>query len=154
VDPETSVARVERWVAIAVIALSIAGFVALLLAVPPFFLTFDEAKYIGIGYNLVDGLGPRTPFGDYFLSHAPAWSAMLVLPETWFGIDPLDTGHVLNGLAGAGLIGLTAVLGWRIRPAVGGLAAAGFLGVTNLQDLTRTARLDPGAPLRRVPAGR
>jgi hypothetical protein len=125
-----------------------AVFGVLLLLVPPFFLSFDEAKYIGIGYNLVDGLGPRTPFGDYFLPHAPVWSALLVLPNAWFGLDPLVTGHVLNGIAGIALIGLTAALGWRIRPAVGGIAAVGLLGVTYVQDLTRTARLDvPAAAL-------
>ncbi len=145
-EPPTGVA--ERRVAIAVVAASIVVFAALLLLVPPFFLSFDEAKYIGIGYNLLDGLGPRTPFGDYFLPHAPVWSAVLVLPDAWFRIDPLDTGHVLNGIAGAALLGLSAALGWRVRPAVGGIAAVGLLGVTYLHDLTRTARLDvPAAAL-------
>jgi hypothetical protein len=148
VDLQASRGVAERRVAIVVATASIVVFGTLLLLVPPFFLSFDEAKYIGIGYNLIDGLGPRTPFGDYFLPHAPVWSALLVVPNAWFGLDPLDTGHVLNGIAGIALLGLTALLGWRIRPAVGGIAAVGLLGVTYLHDLTRTARLDvPAAAL-------
>ena len=96
VHPDAVTSRTERRVSLAVIAVGIVVFVALLLAVPPFFLTFDEAKYIGIGYNLVDGLGPQTPFGGYFLPHAPVWSAILVVSGRVAGIDPLDTGHVLN----------------------------------------------------------
>ncbi len=117
-------------------------FGALLLPVPPFFLSFDEAKYIGIGYNVLDGLGPRTPFGDYHLLHAPIWATVLVLPQAWLGIAPLDTGHALNAASGIGLVLLAGILGWRIRPAVGAIAAAGVVGVTYVHDLTRTARLD------------
>jgi 4-amino-4-deoxy-L-arabinose transferase-like glycosyltransferase len=135
----------ERRFALAAVLASATIFGILLLAVPPLFISFDEAKYIGIGYNLLDGLGPRTPFGGYFLPHAPVWSAVLVLPKALFGIDPLDTGHVLNGLAGIGLIVLAGAIGWRIRPAVGGLAAAGTIAITYLHDLTRTARLDTPA---------
>jgi hypothetical protein len=148
VHPDPATSRAERRVAIAAVALGVLVFALLLLAVPPFFLTFDEAKYIGIGYNLVDGLGPQTPFGGYFLPHAPVWSAVLAYPNAIAGIDPLDTGHLLNAVAGAALLVLTAHLGWRIRPAVGGLAAVGYVGVTYLHDLTRTARLDvPAAAL-------
>ncbi|MFL5727390.1 MAG: hypothetical protein ACJ77F_13730 [Chloroflexota bacterium] len=138
----------ERRVAVAATVIGISVFGLLLLAVPAFFLTFDEAKYIGIGYNLVDGVGPRTPFGGYFLPHAPVWSGVLAYPQAVAGIDPLATGHLLNAVAGIALIALTAGLGWRVRPAIGGLAAAGLVGVTYLHDLTRTARLDvPAAAL-------
>src|SRR5439155_10821975 len=113
-----------------------------LLAVPPLFLSFDAAKYLGIGYTLFAGLGPRTPFGGFFLSHAPVWSTILAAPTTVLGIDPLDVGHALNGLAGIGTVLLTGAIGWRIRPAVGGLATAGAIAITYLHDLTRTARLD------------
>ncbi|HXI80490.1 MAG TPA: glycosyltransferase family 39 protein [Verrucomicrobiae bacterium] len=128
----------------ALIAIGIAAaiFGLLLVVVPSFFISFDEAKYIGIGYNLLDGLGPRTPFGGYFLSHAPVWSAFLVGPSALFGINPLDLGHVLDALAGIGLVVLAGALGWRIRPVVGGLAAAATIAITYLHDLTRTARLD------------
>ena len=146
--PDSTLARRERRVALAAVAVGIVVFVLLLVAVPPFFLTFDEAKYIGIGYNLVDGLGPQQQFGGYFLPHAPVWSAVLAYPKAIAGLDPLDTGHVLNGIAGVALLLLTAHLGWRIRPSVGGLAAVGYVGVTYLHDLTRTARLDvPAAAL-------
>lgn len=134
----TAELNVSRFVVIA----SCLVFGAFLRAVPPFFLSFDEAKYIGIGYNVLDGLGPRTPFGDYHLLHAPVWATVLVLPEAWLGIAPLDTGHVLNAIAGIGLVLLAGILGWRIRPAVGAIAAAGVVGVTYVHDLTRTARLD------------
>jgi hypothetical protein len=133
-----------RFAALAV-ALSALVFGGLLLFVPPFFVSFDEAKYIGIGYNLLDGLGPRTPFGDLFLSHAPVWAATLVLPNSWFGIDPLDVGHVLDGIAGVALVAAAGVLGWRIRPLTSGLAAAATIAITYLHDLTRTARLDTPA---------
>ncbi len=136
--------RFSRFVVIA----SGLVFGALLLAVPPFFLSFDEAKYIGIGYNVLDGRGPRSAFGDFFLLHAPVWSTILVLPDVWFGIDPLDTGHLLDAIAGIGLVLLAGVLGWGVRPAVGAMAAAGIVGVTYVHDLTRTARLDlPAATL-------
>jgi hypothetical protein len=147
-NAQTVSSGLERQVTLAVVTASIFVFGALLVLVPPFFLTFDEAKYIGIGYNVLDGLGPLTPFGGYFLPHAPVWSTVLVLPDAWLGLDPLDTGHAFNGIAGMTLIGLTAWLGWRIRPAVGGIGAIGLLGVTYLHDLTRTARLDvPAAAL-------
>ncbi len=136
--------RVSRFVVIA----SCIVFGALLLAVPPLFISSDEAKYIGIGYNVLDGLGPRSPLGDYFLLHAPVWSVLLVLPDALFGIDPLATGHALNAIAGVGLVLLAGVLGWRVRPAVGAVAASGVLGITYVHDLTRTARLDlPAATL-------
>ena len=139
---ESNGGAAERRASLAAIATSATVFALLLLAVPAFFLSFDEAKYIGIGNNIFDGLGPRTPFGGYFLSHAPVWSATLVLPQAILGINPLDTGHVLNALAGIGVVVLAGVLGWRVRPAVGGLAAAGTIAITYIHDLTRTARLD------------
>ena len=40
----------------------------------------------------------------------------------------------------------TGVLGWRIRPIIGAMAASGLLALVYLHDLSRTARLD-------VPAG-
>ncbi len=134
--------ELERRVGLAVIAAAAAIFGLLLILVPSFFLSFDEAKYIGIGYSLLDGLGPQTPFGGYFLVHAPIWSATLVLPQAWFGIDPLATGHLLDALGGIGLVIAAGALGWRVRPAVGGLAAAGTIAITYVHDLTRTARLD------------
>ncbi len=146
-EPQIPGSAIERRVAIAVATAGIAVFGVLLLLVPPFFISFDEAKYIGIGYNLLDGLGPRTPFGDYFLPHAPVWSAVVVIPDAWFGIDPLDTGHVLNGISGLILLAITAALGWRIRPAVGGIAAVGHAG----RDIS--PRPDPDRASRRPGCG-
>src|SRR4029079_17120395 len=80
-DPTTHRAPDDRRVALIAIGIAAAIFGLLLVVVPSFFISFDAAKYIGIGYNLLDGLGPRTPFGGYFLSHAPVWSAFLVGPS-------------------------------------------------------------------------
>ena len=138
----------ERRLALLAIGAAVAVFVGLLIAVPALFVTFDEAKYIGIGRSVLAGHGPRIAFGSYFLPHSPIWAAVLVAPERWFGIDPLSWGHTLNAVSGAGLLVLTGILGWRIRPAVGALAVVGYVAVTYLHDLTRTARLDvPAAAL-------
>lgn len=138
----------ERRASFAIVAGTLAVFALLLVLVPPFFLSFDEAKYIGIGYNMFTGVGPRTVFGALFLLHSPLWPMVLVGPSVWFGGDPLDWGHLLNGVSGVALLALVAALGWRIRPAVGALAAAGYLTLPYLHDLTRTARLDvPAAAL-------
>ena len=136
----------------AVPALLIAGaavvFVVLVLAGGAFYQSFDEAKYVGLGRNLVAGRGYTTVFGSLFLTHPPAWPLILAAPEAWFGIDPLAVGRFLDLLSGAGLIVLAGLLAWRIRPAAGGLAAVAMLGVTYLSDLSRTARLDvPGATI-------
>ncbi len=137
----------RRWSSVA-IGVAIAVFVALLIAVPALFLTFDEAKYLGIGRSVLAGQGPRIVFGPYFLPHSPLWSTIIAAPQSWFGIDALSWGHALNALAGAGLLALTGALGWRIRPAVGATAVIAYLAVTYLHDLTRTARLDvPAAAL-------
>ena len=144
----TPITPFERRLALVAVAGSVAVFLALLLVVPPFYQTFDEAKYLGIGYNVVTGNGPRTLFGAIFLPHSPLWPAIFVGPSVWFGVDPFDWGHLLNAVAGVGVVLLTAAFGWRVRPAVGGLAAAGWLAVPYLHDLTRTARLDvPAATL-------
>jgi hypothetical protein len=136
----------------AVPALLIAGaavvLIVLVVAGGAFYQSFDEAKYVGLGRNLVAGRGYTTVFGSLFLTHPPAWPLILAAPEAWLGIDPLAVGRFLNVLSGAGLIVLAGLLGWRIRPAAGGLAAVAMLGVTYLSDLSRTARLDvPGAAI-------
>jgi hypothetical protein len=139
---------VERRWSGAVIGVAVAVFVALLVAVPALFQTFDEAKYLGIGRSVMAGDGPRIVFGSYFLPHSPLWPVLLVAPNTWFGIDALSWGHTLNALSAVTLLVLTGIIGWRIRPAVGALAVVGFVGVTYFHDLTRTARLDvPAAAL-------
>jgi hypothetical protein len=97
---------------------------------------------------MLAGHGPRTVFGAVFLPHSPLWPMVVAAPDVWFGIDAFDWGHLLNAIAGVGVLLSVAILGWRIRPVVGALAAVGYLAVPYLHDLTRTARLDvPAAAL-------
>ena len=138
--------RSERTTARLIVAVAALAFVALLVLGGPFYQSFDEAKYLGLGHNLFAGRGYTTVFGATFTTHSPAWPAILVAPEVWLGVDSLTWGRVLNYLSGAGLVLACAALAWRIRPAAGALAAVAMVGVVYLHDLTRTARLDvPGA---------
>ena len=138
----------ERRASVAIIGGTLAVFALLLVLAPPLYPSFDESKYLGIGYNMFAGAGPRTIFGALFLLHAPLWPMVVVAPDLWFGIDPFLWGHVLNGLSGLAVLVLVAALGWRIRPAVGALAAVAYIATPYLHDLARTARLDvPAAAL-------
>ncbi len=132
----------EAQLSLAFVAAGAAIFVIALLVLPPFPVTFDEAKYLGIGYNMIEGLGPRIVFGGYFLVHAPVWPTLVVAPAVALGVDPLIVGRVLNALSGLGLVLLAAALAWRIRPAAAAFAVIGLLATTYLHELTRTARLD------------
>src|SRR5438874_2724801 len=140
-------ARLESRLALLAIAVSITVFGALLVAYPPFYQSFDEAKYLGIGYQMLAGRGPLTLFGSPFLVHPPLWSTVVVAPDVWFGIDPLAWGRFVDAACGLGLIALVAAFGWQVRPAVGALAASGMLMVPYLHDITRTARLDMPAAM-------
>ena len=143
-----SIVRSEPRLSLAFVVASAIVFAVTLALVPPFAVGFDEARYVGIGYSMVEGQGPQTVFGGYFLPHAPVWSTVVVAPAVAFGIDPLVVGRLLNALSGIGLISLGASLGWRIRPAAGALAAIALLATTYIHELTRTARLDiPSAAL-------
>ena len=138
----------ERRVSLGFIVACAAIFVVALLLVPPFGVTFDEAKYLGIGFSMIEGRGPQIVFGGYFFPHAPLWPTVVVAPAVALGIDPLGVGRFLNALSGLGLILLSAALAWRVRPAAAALAAIGLLATTVLHELTRTARLDvPSATL-------
>ncbi len=139
---------IERRLSAGVILAATAIFGGLLLVLPSYFPTFDEAKYLGIGVDIWTGRGFTTVFGVAFLSHAPAWPAIVGLPQAMFGIDSLAVGRILDAIAGTAMVALTGALGWRIRPIVGAIAAAGLLALIYLHDLTRTARLDvPAAAL-------
>jgi hypothetical protein len=138
----TLAAPSERRASLAVALAALAAFAILLALVPPFFRSFDETKYLGIGYNMFAGEGPRTVFGAWFTPHSPLWPVLIVAPDVWFGIDPFDWGHLINAASGVAILGAVVLLGWRVRPAVGALAAVGYLAVPYLHDLTRTARLD------------
>jgi hypothetical protein len=142
------VAPSERRCSVGIVGGTLAVFALLLVLAPPLYPSFDESKYLGIGYNMFTGAGPRTIFGALFLLHAPLWPMVVVAPDLWFGVDPFLWGHVLNGLAGLAVLVLVAALGWRIRPAVGALAAVAYIATPYLHDLARTARLDvPAAAL-------
>ena len=139
---------IERRLSVAVIVAATAVFGLLLVILPFYFPTFDEAKYLGIGVDIWSGHGITTVFGGLFTSHAPAWPAIIALPQALFGIDPLAVGRFLDAICGIAFVVLTAAIGWRIRPIVGALSAGGLLALIYLHDLTRTSRLDvPAATL-------
>lgn len=141
-------ASLERTISLIAIGGSVAVFLAILALVPPFNPTFDDAKYVGIGRNVLAGRGPVTVFGAQFLNHSPLWPLAMAVPERLTGIDALSVGHLLNGLSGGIVIALGGALGWRVRPLAGAVAAIGFLGFVYLGDLGRTAGLDlPAAAL-------
>lgn len=138
----------EARLSIGFVVAAIVIFVIALVLVPPSGVTYDEARYLGIGYSMVEGLGPQTVFGGYFLPHAPVWPTLVVAPAVVLGIDPLSVGRALNALSAVGLILLGAAMAWRIRPAAAALTAIGLLATTYLHELTRTSRLDvPSAML-------
>jgi hypothetical protein len=148
IDAVMMSASSERRVAAGIVVASILVFVGLLALVSPFYRSFDESKYLGIGYSMLAGHGPRTVFGAVFLPHSPLWPMVVAAPDVWFGINAFDWGHLLNAIAGVGVLGAVAALGWQVRPVVGALSAVGYLAVPYLHDLTRTARLDvPAAAL-------
>ena len=138
----------EARVSLGFVVAGAAVFVIALWLFPPFPVTFDEAKYLGIGYSLLEGLGPRNVFGDYFILHGPVWPAVVVAPAVALATDPLIIGRVLNALSGLGLILLSAAFAWRIRPAAAAFGTIGLVATTYLHELTRTSRLDvPSAAL-------
>jgi len=139
--------RSRRTAAVAVVV-GISLFALLLIALPAFSVGYDEAKYLSIGANIWAGHGPITAFGLQFLLHSPAWSTVVYAPQALLGIDALAWGHLLDALAAIGVLAITAVMGWRIRPAAGVVAVFAVLGFNYLFDLTRTTRLDvPAAAL-------
>ena len=125
-----------------VVGAAVAVFIGLILFAGPYFRSFDEAKYLGVGYSMLAGDGPRTVFGAVFTPHSPLWPILLAAPDVWFGIDPFAWGQFLNVIAGVGVLLLVGWFGARIRPLVGALAVVAYLATPYLQDLTRTARLD------------
>ncbi len=141
-------AGLERTLSLAAIGGSVVAFILVLALVPPFNPTFDDAKYVGIGRNVLAGLGPVTVFGIQFLNHSPLWPLAMAIPERLTGIDALSVGHLLNGLSGGIVIALGGALGWRIRPLAGAVTAIALVGFVYLGDLGRTAGLDlPAAAL-------
>ncbi|HLO35063.1 MAG TPA: hypothetical protein VK194_03240, partial [Candidatus Deferrimicrobium sp.] len=140
--------RLEQRGSLLAIAIAVLVYVVMLAVAGPFFRSFDEAKYLGIGYGMLAGNGPRTVFGAIFLPHSPLWPMIMAAPDVWFHIDPFAWGQVLNAVAGAAVLLLVGGLGWQIRPSIGALAVAACLAIPYLHELARTARLDvPAAAL-------
>ena len=138
----------ERRLALGAIGVSLAVFAVLLIRAGGFYPSFDEQKYLGVGYNIWAGRGMTTVFGPTFDSHAPLWSAVLTAPTAWFGADALAWGRALDGLSGLGIVAAAAAFAWRYRPAAGAVAAVAMVALLYLHDQTRTARLDvPAAAL-------
>jgi hypothetical protein len=146
VTPDRSVPELDRTTERRVAALVIAGvivfFLIALALAPTASPTYDDAKYVGIGRNVLAGDGPRTVFGEVFLKHSPVWPVLVALPERLIGLDPLVWGHLLNALSAAAIILMTAVLGWRIRPVYGAAGAIALLALPYFFDIARTAGID------------
>jgi len=124
------------------------AFLVLFLVAPARFMTEDDAKYLGIGTNLFSGQGNTTVFGLFFPFHSPAWPALITAPEALLGVDAVAWAHVLAVVSGAGIVALTAIFGWRIRPRAGVGAAALLLALPTVGGLGRGLGLDlPAAVL-------
>ena len=104
--------------------------------------TYDDAKYVGIGRNVLDGLGPVNVFGTIFLKHSPVWPVLIVLPERIAGIHPLLIGHIANGISACAILLMIGALGWRVRPALGALGAVTLLGQPYFVDIAHSAGID------------
>ncbi len=132
----------ERRVSLFILTATPILFVLFLALTPPVNPTFDDAKYIAVGRNFLNGLGPVTDFGVVFLKHSPLWPMMIALPEKLAGIHPVATGHFFNVLSGALTIVFVGYLGWRVRPAVGAVSAVLFAALPYVFDIARTAGID------------
>jgi 4-amino-4-deoxy-L-arabinose transferase-like glycosyltransferase len=132
----------ERRVSTLIMAAVPLLFLLFLAIAPSVNPTFDDAKYVGVGRNFLAGNGPSTVFGVVFLKHSPLWPMIIVSPERLFGIQPIVTGHVINALSGALTIVLVGYLGWRVRPAIGAIAAVLFASLPYVFDIARTAGID------------
>ncbi|HSS35150.1 MAG TPA: glycosyltransferase family 39 protein [Patescibacteria group bacterium] len=130
--------RVSAFILIATPILFLV-FLAIAPSVNP---TFDDAKYVAVGRNFITGNGPTTVFGVVFLKHSPLWPMIIAFPEQLFGIHPVMTGHVINALSGASTIVLVGYLGWRVRPAIGAIAAVLFASLPYVFDIAQTAGID------------
>jgi 4-amino-4-deoxy-L-arabinose transferase-like glycosyltransferase len=133
---------VERRTALLVVGAAAVVLLVALAIAPPVNPTYDDAKYVGIGRNVLDGRGPLNVFGATFLKHAPVWPVFIVLPERLAGIHPIAVGQFTNALSGAAILIMLGALGWRARPALGALAAVTLLAQPYFLDLARTAGID------------
>ena len=106
-----------------VIGAAVAAFLLLIAIVGPFFRSFDEAKYLGIGYSMLAGDGPRTVFGSVFLPHSPLYPMILAAPDVWFHVDPFAWGRSSTRPPGPGCCSSSAgSAGGSDRPSVRSLS--------------------------------
>ncbi len=140
--------RAERSLSLLLVGICVAQLAATLIVLPTQFMTEDEAKYLGIGTNIFAGNGPLTVFGTFFRFHSPLWSAVMVAPKAWFGVDPIAWAHVVTIVSACAVLVLVAALGWRLSPPVGVIAGASLLTIPYFTALGRTHGLDmPAAAL-------
>jgi hypothetical protein len=132
----------ERQMALVVIGASTLLFVGLLAIVPARFQGFDEAKYLGIGLNVLRGAGALTVFGGFFEPHSPLWPVIMAAPRAWFNADAYAWAHLLNIASAGVVVVLGGVLGWRIRPAAAALTAVSILAFPYAFELSRRVGLD------------
>jgi 4-amino-4-deoxy-L-arabinose transferase-like glycosyltransferase len=138
----------ERRLLLVFVGLCVVQLAATLIMLPAQSMTVDEAKYLGIGTNVLAGNGPLTVFGTFFPYHSPLWPVVMVAPQQWFGVDAMDWAHVVTIASACATLVLVARLGWRISPPVGVMAAASLLTIAYFASLGRTHGLDmPAAAL-------
>jgi len=133
---------IERRISALILVATPILFLLFLAIAPVAAPTFDDAKYVGIGRNFLAGNGPATVFGPVFLKHSPLWPMIIVIPERLVGIHPLVVGHLINALSASLTILLVGWLGWRVRPAVGAIAAVLLAALPYFFDIARTGGID------------
>jgi 4-amino-4-deoxy-L-arabinose transferase-like glycosyltransferase len=133
---------VERLASLAMVGVTAGLFLLYLAIAPAVNPTFDDAKYVAVGRNVLAGNGPFTLFGVVFLKHSPLWPLMVTIPEQLPGVDAIDVGQFLNAISGAASIALIAYLGWRVRPFVGAVSAVVYGSLAYVFDVERTAGID------------
>ena len=69
-------------------------------------------------------------------------SACFLLYVKGFRESQDATGHIINALSGGITILLVGYLGWRVRPAIGAIAAVLFAPLPYVFDIARTAGID------------
>jgi 4-amino-4-deoxy-L-arabinose transferase-like glycosyltransferase len=134
--------QLERRAAVLVICAAALVLILAIAVAPAVNPTYDDAKYVGIGRNVLDGRGPLNVFGTLFLKHSPVWPVLIVVPERLAGIHPIATAHLINAIAAAAIVLLTGAFGWRARPALGALGAVTLLGQPYVRDVAQTAGID------------
>jgi len=141
-EPDQQPGSLLRHPAVIAAVLIAIGYGLLVLLLPHPAPTFDEAKYLAIGVNALQGHGPRTAFGALFLPHSPYWPMVFAAPLDAFGVSPWGWGYLLNAFAATSTLLLTGWLSRSLGPRAMLLAVAALIGWLSLFDLARTARLD------------